>query len=331
MARPPAAGNDPAPPLTGDDAVLPFKTEKSGVLGHVVRLGPVVDTILSRHDYPGPVNALLGEAVALTAMLGVALKFDGKLILQTKTDGIVGMLVVNFEAPGFVRGYASFDKDLWASLAAEAGGAVDQGRLLGKGHLALTIDPGSSRERYQGIVGLDGTSLTDAALTYFRQSEQLPTFVRLAVARQYVGGEGGGASAWRWRAGGLMLQYLASEQEIVRRDAQSDEDEARLFGEDDDDWQRVQILASTVDDHELIDPTLAPERLLLRLFHEEGVRVYERKAITERCRCSKERVGLFLRQFDAGELSDMREPDGGVTVTCEFCSTRYRFEPHELD
>ncbi len=312
----------------GDDIVLPFRTARSGVIGRLVRLGPAVDTILSHHDVPDPVSQTLGEAVALTALLGTALKFEGKLILQTKTDGILDFLVVNFEAPGRVRGYVRCDKARFAAGAANGG--IDESALLGSGHLAITIDQGEDMERYQGIVALSGGGLVDAALTYFRQSEQLPTFIRLVLARHYQAGSRGEQGTWQWRAGGLMIQNLA-----VAGGTQSaplpDEDEAlRLLGEDDDDWERTRMLASTVEDHELLDPTLAPERLLYRLFHEEGVRALPATPIEAFCRCSHERVAAFLKSFGAADLADMREPDGGISVTCEFCSRTYRFAPGEI-
>jgi molecular chaperone Hsp33 len=311
-----------------DDIVLPFRTVRSGVIGRLVRLGPAVDTILSRHDVPVPVSQTLGEAVALTAMLGTALKFDGKLIVQTKTDGIVDFLVVNFEAPGRVRGYVRYDKTRFPQDGGNGG--IDQGTLLGSGHLAITIDPGDDMERYQGIVALSGEDLGEAALQYFRQSEQLPSFLRLVVARHYLAGESGAPGEWHWRAGGLMLQNLAGAGGKPRASAANEADEQRLAGEDDDDWERVRILAATVEDHELLDPTLSPERLLYRLFHEEGVRALPPAPVEAYCRCSRERVTAFLRTFGAEDLADMREADGGISVTCEFCSATYRFAPDEL-
>lgn len=306
-----------------DDLVLPFRTVRSGVIGRLVRLGPAIDSILACQDAPLPVSQALGEAVALTAMLGTALKFEGKLIVQTKTDGILDFLVVNFESPGQVRGYVRYDA---SRLPADADGSIDQGALLGHGHMAITIDQGEDMERYQGIVALEGGSLTDAALAYFNQSEQLPSFMRLAVARHYVAGEGGEPGRWRWRAGGLMIQNLARGGGTP-----DDADDDGLLGEDDDDWQRARILAATVEDHELLDPTLAPERLLYRLFHEEGVKALPAAPVEAFCRCSRERVEAFLRSFGAEELADMHEPDGTTSVTCEFCRTTYRFAPGELE
>jgi molecular chaperone Hsp33 len=315
------------PATPADDLVLPFRTVRSDVIGRVARLGAVVDTILSRHAYPEPVSYVLGEALTLTAMLGSALKSEGKLILQTKTDGALDFLVADFVSPGKVRGYANFDKSD-ADLA-KVHGRGDQGALLGKGHVAMTIDPSGDKNRYQGIVGLDREQLVDAAHTYFRQSEQLPTFIRLAVARHYGPVGPGSGPAWRWRAGGLMIQQLPREG--GKRDYPSGEaHDASLEGDDDENWNRARHLAATVEDHELLDPLLAPERLLYRLFHEEGVRVTPSTALSAECRCSRQRIEALLGRFGPEELSDMREDDGGVTVTCEFCSRRYRFAASEI-
>jgi molecular chaperone Hsp33 len=309
-----------------DDLVLPFRTVRSGVIGRLVRLGPAIDEILSHHAAPNAVSQTLGEAVALTAMLGTALKIDGKLTLQTKTDGLLDFLVVTYEPPGRLRAYARYDKK---RVGQEDD--IPQGELIGDGHLAITIDPGEEMERYQGIVELTGHAIGEAALTYFHQSEQLPSFVRLAVARHYTAGEKGAPGRWQWRAGGLMIQHLArsggtdaAEEEVF------EEQDEEAIGVEDDDWERTRILASTVEDHELLDPMLAPDRLLYRLFHEEGVRAFPAAPIEAYCRCSRERVEGFLRSFGAEELSDMLEPDGSISVTCEFCAKKYRFAPNEI-
>jgi molecular chaperone Hsp33 len=310
-------------PPPGDDLVLPFRTVKSDVLGRVVRLGSVLDSILSRHAYPEPVSYALGEALALTAMLGTALKAHSKLILQTKSDGPLDLLVADFVG-GKVRGYASFDKS--DVRLARAKGRGDQGALLGKGHVAMTIDPGGSNHSYQGIVALENQPLVAAADSYFRRSEQIPTFIRLAVARHFAPSPEGGEPAWRWRGGGLLLQQLPRAG--GKRDPGGGE--AGLTDADDENWNRARHLAQTVEDHELLDPTLSPERLLYRLFHEEGVRVTPATALAADCRCSRERIHGYLQRFGADELRDMREADGGVTVTCEFCSSKYRFAPGEI-
>src|SRR6201996_9294194 len=202
------------PELTGsDDTILPFAVKALDLRGRIVRLGAVVDTILSGHDYPVPVAKLLGEAIVLTVMLGSALKFEGRFILQTKSDGPVNMLVVDFTSPGTVRACARFDADKVA--AAIAAGAADPGKLLGHGHLAMTIDQGPDMSRYQGLVPLEGGGLEQAAHEYFARSEQIPTRVRLAVAEEFRAGEGGPRG--EWRAGGILLQFLPSSIERQRQ------------------------------------------------------------------------------------------------------------------
>ena len=309
-----------------DDIVLPFQTVRSRVTGRLVRLGETVDRILKRHDYPDGVSQTLGEALALTALIGVGLKFEGRLIVQTKSDGPLDFLVADFATPGALRGYASFDE---ARCVEVAGGG--ERALLGVGHLAMTIDPGGDMDRYQGLVALDNTTLTEAADTYFRQSEQLPTFIRLAVARERTGNARDTGGGGRWRAGGIMLQHVAHEGGRTAEELAAAEERGAMLGEEDDHWRRVMMLAATVEDHELVDPTLSPERLLYRLFHEEGVRVQEPRALSEYCTCSRERVFGFLKRFGKAELSDMHEPDGSISVTCEFCSTRYAFDPADLE
>lgn len=306
-----------------DDILLPFGTVRSRIAGRIIRLGAAADEVLGGHDYPDPVREVLGEALALTTLLGHPLPEGGRLILQTKSDGPLGFLVVQYEAPGKVRGYASFDRTKVDVLT--KAGPLKPGDLLGTGRMAMTIDPGGSQTSHQGIVTLDGGTLADAAHTYFRNSEQLPTFISLATARHYMAGAG-----WRWRAGGLMVQHVPALGGDPKPGETPEERDARLHGEDDDNWRRVSILAATVEAHELVDPTLSPERLLLRLFHEEGVRVAGQRPIRAQCRCSRERIENFLKGFSTSDLDDMREADGAVTVKCEFCSRSYRFTMEDI-
>src|SRR6201989_919864 len=194
-----------APAATSaDDTILPFKVETLDLRGRVVRFGPAIDTILSRHNYPVPVAKLLGEAIVLTVLLGSTLKFEGRFILQTQSDGPGRLLVTDYTPPGKVRACARFDAARVA--AAIAAGAADPGALLGHGHLAMTIDQGPDTARYQGIVALEGKDLEHAAHEYFLRSEQIPTIVRLAVAEQLLAGARGRKQALR--AGGLVLQFL---------------------------------------------------------------------------------------------------------------------------
>ncbi len=307
----------------GDDCVVPFATAGTGVSGRLVRLGVAVDDVLVKHAYPEPVSVALGEALVLVALLGSALKIDGQLILQTKTDGPLGLLVADYMTPGRLRGYANAPAAAVEGVT-EGGRARDlQARLLGTGHLAMTIDPGGDMERYQGIVALDGMTLVEAAHTYFRQSEQLPTLIRVAVAREFTGG------AWRWRAGGLMIQKVARGGGHRPTYASDEARDAALDGEDDEDWRRLELLAATVEDHELIDPTLDPHRLLYRLFHEEGVSASEPVPLIAKCRCERDRLLGYLKGFDAGALADLRDEDGRLRATCEFCSTVYTYGPDD--
>lgn len=310
----------------GDDRILPFQIEELDVRGRVVRLGPAIDRVIERHAYPPAVSKVLGEAVALTVLLGSALKIDGRFQLQTQSDGPIGMLVVDFEAPDKVRACARFD----AERVPERGST---GALLGQGHMALTIDQGPQMSRYQGVVALEGGSLEDAAHAYFRQSEQIPTRVRLAVAETLSAGDGAGPNH-TWRAGGLLVQFLPEAPERMRLPDldPGDAPEGAAFSEteEDDAWVEAQSLVGTVEDHELIDPTLAPERLLIRLFNEREIRVFESRGVREACRCSRDRVLGMLKSFSADERRDMLTDDGSIEVTCDFCSTRYTFSAEQV-
>lgn len=320
----------------GDDVVITFRTELSRISGRLVRLGAVADAILARHEIPEPALAELGEALSLSALLGSALPGEGKIIVQTSTDGPVTFLVADYEAPGRIRGYARFNKDKTAALAAGDQKPFEpkptgQPRLLGAGHLAITIETGPTAERYQGVVALDGGPLADGAIRYFEQSEALPTFVRLAVAQLFQANPDAQDSAWHWRAGGIMLQHVqgADSDETSQVDRPGHAPMGPR-GETDEDWVRVRTLAETIEDHEMLDPTLTPERLLLRLFHEEGVVILNVQPLQSYCRCSRNRVFNVLQSFGAAELSGMHDDNGFITATCEFCATTYTFDPPEF-
>jgi molecular chaperone Hsp33 len=313
--------------FAGDDRVVPFQVEGLDVRGRAVTLGPLTDAILSRHKYPGPVARLLSEVIALTVLLGTSLKFEGKLIIQTQSDGPVSFLVADFTAPDAVRAYARYDDD--AVSQAVKDGRTEPHELLGKGVLAFTIDQGANTQRYQGIVSLDGETLEEAAAAYFRQSEQIPTRVKLASAEFYDRDQDG-RPRHSYRAGGLVVQFLPEAPERMRqRDLHGgDGDEGHEY-EEDDVWAEAQMLAATAGPEELTDPNLGVERLLYRLFHERGVRVYDAQPVFERCSCSRERIGGVISGFSAEEVESTIE-DCEIRVTCEFCSTVYRFDPAEF-
>lgn len=306
-----------------DDCVLPYAVEPLDVRGRVARLGPVLDRILKKHAYPAPVARLLGEAAALAVMLGTALKSQGRFQLQTRSDGPVNMLVVDFDAPENLRAYARFDAARLADMSRS-----EPASWLGEGHLAFTIDQGTAASRYQGVVRLDGQGLEAAAHEYFQQSEQIPTFIRLGV------GEVVTQHGHSWRAGGLMVQFLPHSHERMRQadlhpgDAPHGtiRDEVR----EDDAWMEAKALAGTVSDDELLDPALSSERLLYRLFHERGVKVFSPFPVRDVCRCSQERIVEMLKGFTADERHDMTGNDGRIGVTCEFCSTHRSFDPADF-
>src|SRR5450432_3626408 len=229
-----------------DDAALPFEVDALDLRGRLTRLGPALDDILTKHDYPAPVGKLLGEAIVLTTLLGSSLKFDGRFILQTQTDGPVSFLIVDFQAPDRLRAYARFD-------AKRLKDGQDSGALLGHGHLAMTIDQGPDINRYQGLVALEGGSLEDAAHEYFHRSEQIPTRVRLAVAEELRAGEGG--ASHRWRAGGILLQFLPKAPERARvadlDPGDAPEGTVAHTLPEDDAWVEGRALVSTVEDVEL--------------------------------------------------------------------------------
>ncbi|NEX92490.1 Hsp33 family molecular chaperone [Caulobacter sp. 17J65-9] len=293
---------------SADDLVAAFQIEGWPVRGRIVRLGPVIDDILSRHAYPEPVANLLGEACALAALVGSSLKFEGKLIVQAQGDGPVSYVVVDYDTSGGLRGYCSFDPERVEEVShgfARPGAKT----LLGKGVFVMTVDQGPNMDRYQGVTPIEGETLALSAEHYFAQSEQVPTRVRLAVGQLQT------AEGTSWRAGGMAIQYMAG-------------DEAR--GSTDDAWEREQVLFETLGEDELIDPEIAPERLLYRLFHEDGVRLFTPKPLRAFCRCSRDRVVGMLRSFGQDERDSMTEEDGLIRVTCEYCSRVYEVAPETV-
>lgn len=315
--------------FAGDDKVVPFQVEGLDVRGRAVQVGPLLNAILDRHEYPPVVARLLAEAVVLTALIGTSLKFSGKLTVQTKSDGPVDLLVADFTAPENMRAYARFDEERLAQATAE--GKTSPEQLLGAGILAFTIDQGVGMQPYQGIVPLDGSTLEEIAGVYFRQSEQLPTRVRLGVAELFDRDEEG-KPRHGWRAGGLIAQFLPQAPERLRqRDLHGgDGDENNVDYAVDDAWNEAVALIDTVDTDELTDPHVPAEKLLYRLFHEQGVRVYDPQLILDRCNCSRDKIKGVLSGFSADEIRDSQE-DGVISVTCEFCSTTYRYQVDELE
>jgi len=301
-------------PAGVDDLMQPFHVEAADVAGRLVRLGPLAHDVLSRNDYPAPVAALLGETVALSIALAGALKYDGVFTLQVKGEGAVSLLVADVTSAGVVRGYAQFDgARVLRATAAEGWERSPVPALLGRGQLAFTVDQGARTERYQGIVELTGATLASSAEHYFERSEQLRTALVLCSGRAGVG-EGG-----RWRAAALVLQRLPIAEEGGTPREELEED-----------WRRALALLATSSAAELLDPVLAPDALLYRLFHQEGVRLYQPAALRFGCRCSRLRVERTLRALPRAEIESLTR-DELVVVTCQFCHASYNFDRRELD
>lgn len=307
-----------------DDLIQPFQIESHALRGRLVRLGPAIDAILSAHDYPEPVATLLGETVTLAALFADAMKFEGILTIQTKSDGPVNLLVADVTSTGDIRGYAGFDEE---KLAAALKGPVEAPvpMLLGAGYLAFTVDQGAHTERYQGIVELSGATLADCAHHYFRQSEQLDAAIQLTAGRVDPDGKDGMSGGSVWRAGGMMLQHLPPEGGKAEHnwdmDAQSDIDG----------WRETVVLMGTVKGEELLGADLRPHDLLYRLFHEVGVRVFQTKSLVHSCRCSREKVTTTLASLPREEIEDCKEEGSDeVVVTCQFCNASYRFDDAAL-
>ncbi len=290
------------------DLVQPFLLESSGIRGDLVRLGAVAEHIVTRHAYPAPLAAMLVEMLTLTAMLSSMMKYDGVFSLQTSGDGPVRLMVSDVTSKGHLRGYAGFDAE---RLATVAGAGVAE--LLGSGHLAYTVDQGPDMERYQGIVALSGATLANCLHHYFLQSEQIQTGLMV------VSGNCDSARGGSWRAAGLILQRLPDEAAGP----------AAPDVRDDDAWRRAMVLQASCTEAELLDPGLPVNDLLYRLFHEEGVRVFQRRPLVARCRCARTRLEETLRSLPRSEIEDLKV-DGEVVVTCEYCNRRYHFDEGAL-
>lgn len=297
-----------------DDFVLPFEIERTGLRGRLVRLGPAIDLVLKRHGYPPVISQLLGEALVLACCLASTLKFeDGVFTFQARgSGGPVRMLVADITSEGEFRGYVGFDAEKLENTT----GHVSAAKLFGGGHVAFTVDQGEDFERYQGIVELRGETLADSVHHYFRQSEQIATALKTASGLDAHG---------RWRGGAVMVQKLPDE--VILRTAPEDVTEVV---EADEGYRTAAILLGSATQGEIIDPDLSAEELLLRLFHEDGVRVYEKRQVYSGCRCKLDRVEDVLRQFGRERVDEFKV-DGVVTVTCEFCTKERVFDDEALD
>ena len=315
---------DLLPPSYGD-FVLPFDIAKAGVRGRLVRLDGACARALGAHALPEAAARVAGEVIALGALLGTALKLDGRLTIQTKSDGPLDLVTADYYGADVepekgtsdsvvprrhrgVRGYARLDAERFAALKAK-----EFGRLAGKGALAITIEPKRGGQTYQGIVELSPDGIGASAETYFAQSEQLPTVIRLAAAPLYLAGD----KQPHWRAGGMMLQMTpqAAKQGVETKS---------------DDWERLSLLLKTVEDLELVDTSLAPETLLWRLFNEDEVRVQPPEPVVFRCDCDAARITMVLKSYAPQERQGLADPDGVIRARCEFCGKTHEIGPDSL-
>lgn len=314
--------------IAWDDTVLPFQLDRADIRGRLARLDGVLDHVLEQHDYPPVIEALVAEAALLTAMIGHAIKLRWKLSLQIRGDGPARLIATDYYAPtedgapARIRAYASYDEERLDS----EGEAFAQ---IGKGYFAVIIDQGPDTAPYQGITPLAGGSLSACAETYFAQSEQLPTRFELSFGRSTLAG-----SAETWRAGGVMLQHMPKASPFAK-DTPGEENELLsagdlLEGDDSENWTRANALLDTVDDLELIGPSLHPTELLVRLFHEEQPRVFDPQGVKFGCTCSDERVRQSLSIYSAKDIATMTTDEGNVTADCQFCGAHYIFEPNTL-
>lgn len=313
--------------IAWDDTILPFQLDHADIRGRVARLDGVLDGILKQHNYPPQVEALIAEMALLTALIGQTIKLRWKLSLQVQTKGAVRMIATDYYGPtdegesARMRAYASFDPD-----------RIDDGPpfgQLGEGYFAVLLDQGQGTTPYQGITPIAGNALRNCAEAYFAQSEQLPTRFSLSFGRSH---ETGGVE--HWRAGGVMLQHMPKASPFAIGGGSGEEGllQARdiVDGHDAENWNRANMLLDTVEDLELIGPSVAPTDLLVRLFHEEAPRVFDLQPVRFGCTCSEERVRNSLSIYSAKDIEKMTTEDGIVTADCQFCGAHYRLNPETL-
>lgn len=283
-----------------DNIVAAFQVENRPVRGRIARLGSTLDLIAGSHSYPKPVARLVAEAAILAVLVGDALKFEGRLIVQANGEGPVRFVVAEWVKGEGVRAMAQL---VPGETVADDATLSD---LLGKGSFAMTIDPGQGKERYQGLVPLDGDSLSDCAQSYFAQSEQVPTMIRIAAGEVVTGD-----APTQWRGSGAIIQAIAPD--AARGDASED-------------WDHVRALFGTIAPDELIDPSISAGDLLYRLFHEDGVRMFEPTPVGRYCPCTNAKLVNVLASFDPSEIG----AEDPVSMTCEYCNKRFEFAQADI-
>ncbi len=313
--------------IAWDDTILPFQLDAADIRGRIARLDGVLEGILRQHDYPPQVEALVAEMALLTALIGQTIKLRWKLSLQVQSKGAVRMIATDYYGPqkegdpARIRAYASYDADRLTKAR-----PFDQ---LGEGYFAVLIDQGKGTEPYQGITPIAGASLAACAEAYFAQSEQLPTRFALSFGKST---EAGGVE--HWRAGGMMLQHMPKASPFATGGGSGEGGllgaSDLIEGEDEENWTRANLLLDTVEELELIGPSVPPTDLLVRLFHEEGPRAFEPQAVRFGCSCSEDKVRQSLSIYSARDIAHMTTPEGQVTADCQFCGAHYTLDPATL-
>ena len=316
--------------ITWDDTVLPFQLDRSDIRGRVARLDGVLDQVLKQHNYPPAIEALVAEATLLTALIGQAIKLRWKLSLQIRGQGAARLIATDYYGPqtdgepARVRGYASFDADRLEQGA-------DPFSQIGAGYFAVMLDQGEGMVPYQGFTPIAGGSLSACAETYFAQSEQLPTRFAVTFGKSTEPGRPA-----HWRAGGVMLQHMPrTAGKGVAAEAATGEDGLLshadiLDGVEGENWTRANALLDTVEEIELIGPSVSPTDLLVRLFHEEGPRAFDAQPVRFGCSCSEDKVRQTMSIYSQADIRKMTTPEGIVTADCQFCGAHYEMDPKTL-
>ena len=311
--------------IAWDDTVLPFQLDRCDIRGRVARVDTLLDSVLSQHAYPPVIEALVAEAVLLTALIGQTMKLRWRLSLQIRGKGPARLIATDYYAPiadgapARIRAYASFDDE-------RLDHGADPFSQIGEGYFAVIINQGADMVPYQGLTPVTGGSLAACAEAYFAQSEQLPSRFATAIGRSTLPGQGE-----KWRAGGVMLQHMPKASPFAKGDATGEGGLLAaadlVHGDDQENWSRANILLDTVEEMELIGPSVSPSELLVRLFHEESPRVYEAQPLAFGCTCSEDKVRQSLSIYSARDIAHMTTPEGTVTADCQFCSAHYVLDP----